>query len=51
MKKVQPTMDPINARIEVLKKEVADLEARREHLHSGVASPIHFGDQILISGL
>ena len=51
MKKVQPTVDAIDAHIEILKNEVADLEARREHLHSGVASPIHFGDQILISGL
>ena len=51
MKKVQPTMDPINARIEVLKKEVADLEARRELLLSGVAGPSHFGDQTLISSL
>ena len=51
MKKVQPTVDAIDAHIEILKNEVADLEARREHLHSGVASPSHFGDQTLISGL
>ena len=51
MKKVQPAVDPINARIEVLKKEVADLEARRELLFSGVAGPSHFGDQTLISSL
>ena len=31
MKKVQPIVDNINAHIEVLKKEVANLEARREH--------------------
>ena len=51
MKKVQPAVDPINAHIEVLKKEVADLEARRELLLFGVASPSHFGDQTLISSL
>ena len=46
-KKVQPVVDAINARIEALKKEVADLEARREHLLSGVVGPSHFGDQTL----
>ena len=44
-------MDAIDAHIEILKKEVADLEARRERLLFGVASPSRFGDQTLISGL
>ena len=48
IRKVQPA---INARIELLKKEVADLEDRRERLLSGVSEPSHFGDQSLISGL
>ena len=30
--------------IELLKKEVADLEGRRERLLSGVGGPSHFGD-------
>jgi len=51
MKKVQPTMDVIDTRIEALKKEVTDLEGRRERLLSGVAGPNRFGDQTLISGL
>ena len=32
MKKVQPAMDAMDACIMVLNKEVADLEARHEHL-------------------
>ena len=36
--------DAINACIETLKKEVADLEAIHEHLLSGVTSPSSFGD-------
>ena len=51
MKKVQLAMDAIDAHIEILKKEVADLEVRRERLLSGVAGPSHFGDQTFISGL
>ena len=51
MKKVQPTVDAIDTRIEALKKEVTDLEGRRERLLSGVAGPNRFGDQTLISGL
>ena len=50
-KKVQLAMDAIDAHIEILKKEVADLEVRRERLLSGVAGPSHFGDQTFISGL
>ena len=34
-----------------LKKEVANLEARRERILFGVARPSHFGDQTLILGL
>ena len=44
-------MDAIDARIESLKKEVADLEAHREHLLSGVTGSSRFEDQTLISGL
>ena len=51
MKRVQLAVDAIDARIELLKKEVADLEGRREHLLSGVSEPSRFGDQSLISGL
>ena len=51
MRRVQPIVDAIDARIKLLKKEVADLEGRREHLLSGVSGPSHFGDQSLISGL
>ena len=43
-KKVQPAVDAIDAYIEALKKEMADLEARRECLLSCVAGPSHFGD-------
>ena len=50
-KKVQPAVDAIDAYIEALKKEMADLEARRECLLSSVVGPNHFGDQTLISGL
>ena len=51
MRRVQPAVEAIDARIELLKKEVADLEGRREHLLSGVGGPSRFGDQSLISGL
>ena len=51
MRRVQPAVDAIDARIELLKKEMADLEGRREHLLSGVNGPSRFGDQSLISGL
>ena len=44
MKKVQPAVDAIDALIEILKKEVADLEACRKCLLFGVAGPSHFGD-------
>ena len=51
MRKVQPAIDAIDTRIEMLKKEVADLEARRGHLLSGVSESSRFEDQSLISGL
>ena len=51
MRRVRPTVEAIDARIELLKKEVADLEGRRERLLSGVGGPSRFGDQSLISGL
>jgi len=44
-------VDIIEAHIKILKKEVVDLEARRERLLSSVASPSHFRDQTLISSL
>ena len=51
MRKVQLAVDAIDARIELLKKEVADLEGRRECLLSGVSGPSRFRDQSFISGL
>ena len=51
MKRVQPAVDAIDARIEILKKEVADLEGHRERLLSSIGGPSHFGDQTLIFGL
>ena len=51
MRRVQPAVDAIDTRIKTLKKEVADLEGRRERLLSGISGPSCFGDQTLISGL
>ena len=51
MRRVRPAVEAIDARIELLKKEVADLEGRREHLLSGISGPSRFGDQSLVSGL
>ena len=51
MRKVQPTVDAIDTRIEALRKEVADLEGRRERLLSNIGGSSHFGDQPLISRL
>jgi len=51
MRRVQLAVDAIDARIEILKKEVADLEGRREHLLFGEGGPSRFGDQTLISRL
>ena len=50
-KRVQPAVDAIDARIESLKKEIANLEARCEHLLSGVIGYSRLGDQTLISCL
>ena len=44
MRRVQPAVDAIDTRIETLKKEVADLEGRCEHLLSGIGGPSCFGD-------
>ena len=51
MRRVQPAVEAIDARIELLKKEVADLEGHRERFLSGVSGPSRFGDQSLITGL
>ena len=51
MKKVQPDVDAIDAWIETLRMEVADLEGRRECLLASIGGPSRFGDQPLISGL
>ena len=51
MRRVRPAIEVIDVRIELLKKEVADLEGRRERLLSGIGGPSRFGDQSLISGL
>ena len=48
MRRVQPAVDAIDAQIEILKKEVADFEVRRECLLSSVGGPSRFGDQTLI---
>ena len=48
MRRVQPAVDAIDTRIEILKKEMADLEGRRECLLSGIGGPSRFGDQTLI---
>ena len=50
MMRVQPAINAIDTRIEIL-KEVADLESRRERLLSSIGGPSRFGDQTLISGL
>ena len=51
MRRVRPAVEAIDVRIELLKKEVANLEGRRERLLSGIGGPSRFGDQSLISGL
>ena len=51
MKKVRLAIEVIDARIELLKKEVADLEGRRQQLLSSISGPSRLGDQSLISGL
>ena len=49
MKKVQPAVEVIDAHIESLKTEVADLEARCERFLFGATSSNCFEDQTLIS--
>ena len=44
IKKVQLAIDTIDTRIEALRKEVADLEGRRERLLSSIGGSNHFGD-------
>ena len=44
MKKVQLAIDAINTWIETLKKEVADLEGRRERLLANIGGSNRFGD-------
>ena len=44
MKKVQPAVDAIDAWIETLRKEVADLEGCCECLHASIGGPSRFGD-------
>ena len=51
MRRVHLAVEAIDARIELLKKEVADLEGCCERLLSDVGGSSHFGDQSLISGL
>ena len=51
MKKVKPAVNTIDAHIESLKKQVADLKARCECLLSVVTGSSHFEDQTLILGL
>ena len=51
IKRIQPTVDVINAQIEILKKEVADLEGCRERLFSSIGRLSRFGGQTLISRL
>ena len=51
MRRVRPAIEAIDICIELLKKEVADLEGRRERLLSDIGGPSRFGDHSLISGL
>ena len=51
MKKVKLAVNAIDAHIESLKKQVADLEARYERLLSVVTGSSRFENQTLILGL
>ena len=51
MRRVQPAVNAINARIKILKKEASDFEGHRKHLLCSISGPSRFGDQTLISGL
>ncbi|XP_075669704.1 uncharacterized protein LOC142639400 [Castanea sativa] len=44
IRRVQPAIDAIDTCIEALRKEVADLEGRREHLLSSIGGSSYFGD-------
>lgn len=44
-------VDAIDAHIDSLKKEIVDLDARREHLISSVTTLDRFWDKTLITGL
>ena len=50
-RRVRPAVDAIDSRLEILRKEVADLEGHRERLLSSVGGSDRFGDQSLIFGL
>lgn len=50
-RKVQAAIDTIDARIESLKKEAANLEAHRAQLLSSIATPNDSQDNPLIIGL
>ena len=51
MSRVQLVVDAIDTWIETLRKEVADLEGRRERLLSNIDESSRFGDQPFISRL
>ena len=51
MRRVCPAVEAIDVRIELFKKEVTNLEGRRERLLSSIGGPSRFGDQSLIFGL
>ena len=51
MRKIQPAVDALDARIEALRKEMADVEGRRDRLVASIGGHNHFGDQSLLSGL
>ena len=51
MRRVQPATDAIDMHIEVLRKEMANLDGHRERLLSSIGGSIYFGNQPLISGL
>ena len=51
VRRVQPTVDAINTHIEVLRKEIVDLEGCRERLLSSIGGSSRFGDRPLIFGL
>ena len=46
VRRVRPVVEAIDVRIELLKKEVADLEGRHERLLSGIGGPSRFGIRV-----